>query len=131
MSKKFKTEAKSLREQIALLARTLASTFVDSHSIDSLTTCRLISLYQNLEARPIGKREVLRTVISKTINWALKDDIQEATGSLHTTTGLKAGVEAATNAMQTIFKNPLTERVILVATNAMLPTQCKQSLKTH
>ena len=114
MSKKFKTEAKSLREQIALLARTLASTFVDSHSIDSLTTCRLISLYQNLEARPIGKREVLRTVISKTINWALKDDIQEAAGSLQTATGLKAGAEAAIHAIRTIFEDPSTEGVILV-----------------
>ena len=47
MSKKFKAEAKNLREQIALLARILASTFVDSHSIDSLTTCRLIPLNKN------------------------------------------------------------------------------------
>ena len=45
--------------------------------------------------------------------------MQEATGSLHTTTGLKAVAEAATNAMQTIVKDPLTERVILVdASNA-------------
>ena len=44
----------------------------------------------------------------------LKDDMQGATESLQTTTGLKAGAEAATNAMQTIFKDPLTELVILV-----------------
>ena len=44
LSKKFKAEAKSLREQIALLARTLASTFASLHSIDWLTTCRLIPL---------------------------------------------------------------------------------------
>ena len=44
----------------------------------------------------------------------LKDDMQGATESLHTTTGLKAGAEAATNTMQTIFKDPLTELVILV-----------------
>ena len=44
LSKKFKTEAKNLRERIALLTRTLASTFADLHSIDSLTKCRLIPL---------------------------------------------------------------------------------------
>ena len=109
LSKKFKAEAKSLREQIALLARTLASTFVDSHLIDSLTTCRLISLYQNLEARPIGKSEVLRRVIGKTINWTLKDDIQESAGSLQAVAGLKAGAGATSHAMRTIFEDPSTE----------------------
>ena len=50
-SKKFKGQAKSLREQIALLVRTLASTFVDHHLIDSFTTCRLIPLIE----KPWGK----------------------------------------------------------------------------
>ena len=93
MSKKFKTEAKSLREQIALLARTLASTFVDSHSIDSLTTCRLISL------RPIGIDEILNRVIDEPINWVLQDDTKEAVRSLQTATGLKAGAEAIIHEM--------------------------------
>ena len=38
LSKKFKTEAKELKEQIAVLARTLASTSVDPKSIKALTT---------------------------------------------------------------------------------------------
>ena len=73
LSKKFKAEAKNLREQIALLARLLASTFADPHSIDFLTTCRLIILYKNPTVRPIGIVEVLRRVIGKTINLVLKD----------------------------------------------------------
>ena len=60
LSKKFKTEAKNLREKIALLARTLAWTFVNPHSIDSLTTCRLIPLNKNREVRSIGIGEGLR-----------------------------------------------------------------------
>ena len=51
LSKKFKGQVKSLRKQIALLARTLASTFVDHHLIDSFTTCRLIPLIK----KPGGK----------------------------------------------------------------------------
>ena len=56
----------------------------------------------------------MRRVIGKTINWVLKDDIHEATGSLQTATALKAGSEAAIHAMQTIFEEPLTEAVILI-----------------
>ena len=41
--KKLKKEAKELREQIALLARTLASNLEDPNSIDELTCCRLTS----------------------------------------------------------------------------------------
>ena len=105
-AKNFKAEAKNLKEQIALLARTLASTFVDSHLIDLLITFRLIPLSKNLSVRLIGIGEVLRRVIGKTINWVLKDDMQEATGLLHTATGLKAGAEAAIHAMWTISENP-------------------------
>ena len=62
-SKKFKTEAKELREQIAVLARTLASTLVDPKSIKALTTCRLIPLNKNPGVRPIGVGEVLRRIM--------------------------------------------------------------------
>ena len=60
LSKKFKTEGKNLREQIALLSRNLASKFVDPFSIEALTTCRLVPLSKNPGVRPIGIGEVLR-----------------------------------------------------------------------
>ena len=44
LSKKFKTEAKELREQIAILGRTLESTLLNPKSIKGLTTCRLTPL---------------------------------------------------------------------------------------
>ena len=79
LSKKFKTEAKELREQIAVLARTVVSTLVDPKSIKALTTCRLIPLNKNPGVRPIGV-EVLRRIMGKAINWILKDNIQESAG---------------------------------------------------
>ena len=36
-----------MREQIAVLARALASAIVDPKSIEALTTCRLITLNKN------------------------------------------------------------------------------------
>ena len=73
LRKKFKAEAKTLREQIALLTRTLASTFADPHSFDLLTTCWLIFQNKNLRVRHIGAGEIFRWVIGKTINWVLKE----------------------------------------------------------
>ena len=74
LSKKFKTEGKNLREQIALLSRNLASKFVNPFSIEALTTCRLIPLNKNLGVRLIGIGEVLRLVMGKAINWILRED---------------------------------------------------------
>ena len=117
LSKKFKTEAKELREQIAILARTLASNIVDPKSIETLISCRLIPLNKNPGVRPIGVGEVLRCIMRKAINWVLKDDIQESAGPLQTATGLKAGAEAAIHSMRQIFEDPTTEAVILVDAN--------------
>ena len=115
LSKKFKAEAKNLREKIALLlARTNASNFLDLYLIDSLTTCRLIPLNKNPGVRPISISEVLGSVIDKTLNSLLKDDIQEAAKSLQTMTGLKADAETAIYTMRTIFEDPLPEGVTLV-----------------
>ena len=95
LSKKFKTEAKELREQIVVLARTLASTTVEPKSVEALTICKLMPLNKNPGLGPIGVSEVLRGIMGKAINWILKDDIQESTGPLQTATVLKAGAEAA------------------------------------
>ena len=117
LSKKFKTEAKELREQIAALARTLASTLVDPKSFEAMTTYRLIPLNKNPSVRPIGLGEVLRRIMGNAINWILKDDIQESAGPLQTATGLKAGAEAAIHSMRLIFEDSSTEAVILVDAN--------------
>ena len=117
LSKKFKTESKELREQIAVLARTIASTLVDPKSIKALTTCRLIPLNKNPGVRPIGVGEVLRWIMGKAINWILKDDMQKSAGPLQTATGLKAGAGAAIHSMRLIFEDSSTEAVILVDAN--------------
>ena len=115
--KTFKTEAKELREQTAVLARTLASTIVDPKSIEALTTCRLIPLNKNPGVRLIGVGEILRRIIGKAINWISKDNMQESAGLLQTVTSLKAGAEAAVHSVWLIFKDSSTEAIILVHAN--------------
>ena len=114
LSRKFKAEAKELREQIAVLARTLASTIVDPKSLKALTNCRLILLTKNPDVRPVSFGEVLRRIMGKAINCILKDDIQESAGPWQTATGLKTGAEFAIHSVQFIFEDSSTEVVILV-----------------
>ena len=74
----------------------------------------MIALNKNLHIKPIGAGEILRRIISKTIAWTLKYDIQEAAGPLQIATGLKNGAEAAIHLMQEIFATKQTDAVILV-----------------
>ena len=119
ISSKYKKEGKDMREQIAALARKLASSYIDPDTIESLACCRLIPLEKNPGIRPIGIGEVLRRIMGKAVGWVLKEDLMQAAGPLQAAGGLQGGAEAAIHAMRTIFEADETEAVILVdASNA-------------
>ena len=119
VSTKFKKEGKELREQIAMLARKLASSIIDPTTLEPLVASNLIPLNKNPGVRPIGVGEILRRIIGKAISWTLKQDIQEAAGPLQVATGLESGAEAAIHAMRVIFEDSECDAVILVdASNA-------------
>ena len=118
-SNRYRQEGRVLADQIALLAKKIATETVDPNSLEAYTTCRLIPLNKNPGVRPIGVGETLRRIIGKTLGWVLKDDIQVIAGPLQVATGLESGAEAAIHAMKEIFENEDCEAVILVdATNA-------------
>ena len=110
-SHKFKKENK---KQIARSARLLASEIVDTHSVDSLVKCRLITLNKNPGIQPIGVGEVIRRIIGKCIEWVMKKDIQEAAGPLQMATGLQSGAEAVIHSIKEIFDDEQTDAVVLV-----------------
>ena len=119
ISAKYKNEGKNLREQIAILARKLATELVDPKTLEAFVAYRLIPLDKCPGVRPIGIGEILRRIIGKVIGWALKEDIQIAAGPLQAATGLQGGAEAAIHAMKQVFEDENTEAVILVdASNA-------------
>ena len=118
-SKKFKNEGKTLREQIVILARNIATSIIDPSCLEAFVACRLIPLNKNPGVRPIGVGEILRRIIGKAIGWVLNSDIQEAAGPLQASAGLKGGAEAAIHVMRDIFNEESTDGVILVdASNA-------------
>ena len=75
--KTYKKEGKEMRKQVALMAKTLATTITDPSSLESYIACRLIPLDKCPGLRPIGTGEVLRQIIGKTIGWVLKCDIRQ------------------------------------------------------
>ena len=119
MFKKFKTEGLVLRNEIATLAKKLATENLDPIAIESYNANRLIPLDKCPGIRPVGVGEILRRIIGKSISWTLKKDIQEVVGPLQTCSGLNSGGEAAIHAMKEIFNEEETDGVILVdASNA-------------
>ena len=73
-STKYEKEDKDLRNQIAILAKKLASEIVDRNSLEAYVNWRMIPLNNKPGARPLGTGEVLRRIIRKVIGWVLKGD---------------------------------------------------------
>ena len=118
-SKNFSTAGKALREQIALLARNLATKSYHPRLIGAFVASRLIPLDKNPGTRPIGIGEVLRRIVGKMISRHSINEIKEAAGPLQTCAGHGAGAEAAIHAMRQVFENDETDAVLLIdASNA-------------
>ena len=114
VSNKFKKEGKEMREQLATMAKKLATEIIDPKCIESFVACKLIPLNKNPGVRPIGVGEIIRRIIGKAIGWILKPDILEAAGPLQVSTGIKGGAEAAIHAMKEVFGSDENEAVILL-----------------
>ena len=113
-SKNFKTAGKDLREEIAQMAKNLATQHYDPQLLEAYVSSRLIPLDKNPGIRPIGVGEVLRRIIGKVIAWSVNTEIKEAAGPLQTCAGHNAGSEAAIHAMRNIFENESTDAVLLI-----------------
>ena len=69
--------------------------------------------------RPIGVGETVLRIVNKAIAEVLRDDIQDAAGSLQLCAGQLSGCEAAVHSMYEVFQSSETEAAILVdASNA-------------
>ena len=89
---------------LALLAKRLCTSFVDTKGLAPLLACRLVALDKNPGVRPIGIGEAARRIIAKAISiHVTRKDIQHAVGSLQLCTDQMAGVEAARHVMNLAF----------------------------
>ena len=115
----FGQRSNDLCSALAAIARRICTTYVDPSGLMAYTACRLVALDKCPGVRPVGVGEVVRRIIGKAIMRVVRQDLQDAVGSIQLCAGQEAGCEAAVHAMRTIFDNDDTEAMIFVdATNA-------------
>ena len=110
----YNMESPELCHTLALMAKWLASTYVDPKGLEPFLACRLVALDKRPGVRPIGICETARRIIAKAILAVTSEDIQEVAGSQQLHAGQPAGIEAAVHAMRESFQNDDTEAVLLV-----------------
>ena len=77
-------------------------------------------LNKNPGLRPTGVGEVLARISEKIVTMISKQDVMKAAGSLQVCAGQEAGAEAAIHAVHDIFKDHITEAVLLIDTEKHL-----------
>ena len=63
----YKTESDDLCYALALMAKQLASSYVDTEGLEPFLACRLVALNKRPGVRPIGISETARRIIAKAI----------------------------------------------------------------
>ncbi len=115
----FKSASNDLCHSLALFAKRLCTTYVDSAGLTPFLACRLIALDKNPGVRPIGVCETARRIIAKAVLFVTRGDVQDAAGSLQLCAGQIAGAEAAVHHAREAFLDNNTEAILLVdASNA-------------
>ena len=113
--KSYGTHSQNLADEIATLARHLATDTIPHDYVSTLLTCRLVPLKKKDNGiRPVGVGECLWQIIGKTITGLLKEDIIRAVGTLQTCAGLESGTEAATQAITKSYEEENSECLLLV-----------------
>ena len=106
-------------ESIAKLAIRINTSFVDPDGLTSFVACQLIALDKCPGARPIGVGEVLRRTVCKATLNLVREDVQDAVGSLQLCVGHDSGCKVAVHALRTFFEDEESEAVLLMnASNA-------------
>ena len=113
----FRKASSNLCNSVALLARRICTTTVDSAGLAPLTACSLVALDKCPGVCPVGIGETIRRIIAKAILRIIGPEIQEAAGSSQLCAGLESGCEAAVHAMQKIFSDENTEVILQVDAN--------------
>ena len=116
----FQKSSDNLCNAVASVARRLCTSYIEPSDLSAYTAYCLIALDKNPGVRPIGVGEVLCRIIGNAILGVIFPDIQAITGTLQLCTGQEAGVEAALQAINTLYNNEsTTEAALLVdASNA-------------
>ena len=113
-SKFYGTLSTNLAQSIATFAKQYCTEDIKPELLKEFLARRLVPLDKNPGVRPTGVGEVIRRIVSKAVTRVLKNDIQDAVGTLQTCSGQQSGIEAAVHAMRRSFEWDATEAMMLV-----------------
>ena len=113
----YKSESNTLCQSLALSIKRMCTKYIDPRVLSPLLSCRLIALNKNPGVRPIGIGETFRPILAKAALRIMRDDIQDAAGTVQLSAGQIAGVEAAVHAVREKFQLDETEAVLLIDTS--------------
>ena len=114
----YKSESNTLCQSLALSIKRMCTEYIDPRVLSPLLSCRLIALNKNPGVRPIGISETSRRIMAKAALRIMRDDIQDAAGTVQLSAGQIARVEAAVHAVREKFQLDETEAVLIDASNA-------------
>ena len=115
----FQQVSDDLCTSLALVAKKIATTYVDPKGLGGFLACRLIALNKMPGVRPIGIGEVSRRIVNKAIISIIYDEIKQVAGTTQLCAGLEAGCEIGIHSMRALFEESTTEGALFVdASNA-------------
>ena len=99
-SNSFCTGNSDLRKAFANVVKKLCIDLIETQTIETFFSCRLIPLY-----RATGMGEVLRRIAGKVIVSVLKNDVIDCTGSLQVCVDQEAEIEAAVHSLNSMYND--------------------------
>ena len=111
-SNSFSTAKSDLRKAFANAVERLCTDLIETQTIETFLSCRLISLDKNPGLRPIGVGKVLRRITGKVIVSVLKNDVIDYTGSLQVCAGQEARIEAAVYSLNSMYNDENNDAVV-------------------
>ncbi len=128
-SKSYNKSSEWLCQSLVDLTRRMCREDINPQYISKLLNGRLVPLDKNPGIRPVGVGEVIRRIMAKAVVKVLGKDIQDASGTLQSCSGLESGIEATVHAMAKSYQDDDTEAMLLVdADNAFNSLNRKTAL---
>lgn len=110
----FKDTSSNLCNAVAVLARRLASEYVDPAGLDALLANRGIAIDKCPGLRPVGVGEIVRRIVGKAIMQVTGEEVQRSVGALQLCAGHPTGVEAAIHAMRNFLEHDDNDGILLI-----------------
>jgi hypothetical protein len=99
---------------VAVMARRLATEYVDPLGLEALLANRGIAIDKCPGLRPVGVGEIVRRIIGKAVMSVTGVKVQEAVGALQLCAGQPAGVESAIHAMRGFLDEDQSDGILLI-----------------